>query len=167
MQRKVRLTESQLNTIIKKSVRHFLKEETDMNQPKRKIQKIGTKKERQQRYGSFPIDSFNKHYLQYIDIDYVLDLLKRYYKIYDYGNESEIAQLEQELHMYGQLFIDANCKELGEAIHNLISLLDEFEETRIDYYNGNSYLFDDYSELQFDCEKLYNKIVNTLYKFED
>ena len=69
--------------------------------------------------------------------------------------------------MYGQLFIDANCKELGEAILNLISLIDELEEARIDYYNDNNYLFDDYyySELQFDCEKLYNKIVNTLYKF--
>lgn len=138
-----------------------------MNQPKRKIQKIGSKKERQQRCGSFPIGSLNKHYLQYIDIDYVQSLLKRYYKIYDYGEETEIAQLEQELYIYGQLFIDANCKELGEAIHNLILLLDEFEDIRIDYYNGDSYLFDDYSELQFDCEKLYNKIVTTLYKFED
>ena len=55
-----------------------------MNQSKRKIQKIGTKKERQQRCGSFPIDLFNEHYLQYIDIDYVIDLLKRYYKINDY-----------------------------------------------------------------------------------
>ena len=135
-----------------------------MNQPKRKIQKIGTKKERQQRCGSFPIDLFNEHYLQYVDVDYVLDLLKRYFKINDYGNESEIAQLEQELYMYGQLFIDANCKELSEAILNLISLIDELEETRIDYYNGDNYLFDDYSELQFDCEKLYNRIVNTLYK---
>ena len=135
-----------------------------MNQPKRKIQKIGSKKERQQRCGSFPIDLFNEHYLQYIDIDYVLDLLKRYYKINDYGNESEIAQLEQELYMYGQLLIDANCKELGEAIHNLILLLDEFEDIRIDYYNGDSYLFDDYCELNSDCEKLYNRIVNTLYK---
>lgn len=138
-----------------------------MNQPKRKIQKIGSKKERQQRCGSFPIGSLNKHYLQYIDIDYVQSLLKRYYKIYDYGEETEIAQLEQELYIYGQLFIDANCKELSEAIHNLILLLDEFEDIRIDYYNGDSYLFDDYSELQFDCEKLYNKIVNTLYKFEE
>lgn len=138
-----------------------------MNQPKRKIQKIGSKKERQQRCGSFPIGSLNKHYLQYIDIDYVQSLLKRYYKIYDYGEETEIAQLEQELYMYGQLFIDANCKELSEAILNLISLIDELEETRIDYYNGNNYLFDDYSELQFDCEKLYNKIVTTLYKFEE
>ena len=138
-----------------------------MNQPKRKIQKIGSKKERQQRCGSFPIGSLNEHYLQYVDMDYVLDLLKRYYKINDYGEETEIAQLEQELYMYGQLFIDANCKELGEAILNLISLLDEFEETRIDYCSGNSYLFDDYCELNSDCEKLYNKIVTTLYKFED
>lgn len=138
-----------------------------MNQLKRKIQKIGTKKERQQRCGSFPIDLFNEHYLQYVDVDYVQSLLKRYYKIYDYGEETEIAQLEQELYIYGQLFIDANCKELGEAIHNLILLLDEFEDIHIDYYNGDSYLFDDYSELQFDCEKLYNKIVNTLYKFEE
>ena len=137
-----------------------------MNKPKRKIQKIGSKEERQQRCGSFPISSLNKHYLQYIDIDYVLDLLKRYYKIYDYGEETEIAQLEQELYMYGQLFIDANCKELSEAIHNLILLLDEFEDIRIDYYNGDSFLFDDYCELNFDCEKLYNKIVTTLYKFE-
>lgn len=138
-----------------------------MNQPKRKIQKIGSKKERQQRCGSFPIGSLNKHYLQYIDIDYVQSLLKRYYKIYDYGEETEIAQLEQELYIYGQLFIDANCKELGEAIHNLILLLDEFEDIRIDYYNGDSYLFDDYCELNSDCEKLYNKIVTTLYKFEE
>lgn len=138
-----------------------------MNQPKRKIQKIGTKKERQQRCGSFPIDLFNEHYLQYVDVDYVQSLLKRYYKIYDYGEETEIAQLEQELYIYGQLFIDANCKELGEAIHNLILLLDEFEDIRIDYYNGDSYLFDDYCELNSDCEKLYNKIVTTLYKFED
>ena len=138
-----------------------------MNQQKRKIQKIGSKKERQQRCGIFPINSFNEHYLQYVDVDYVLSLLKRYYKINDYGNESEIAQLEQELYMYGQLFIDANCKELSGAILNLITLIDELEETRIDYYNDNNYLFDDYyySELQFDCEKLYNKIVNTLYKF--